>query len=105
VIAEFRLGEFLDDDVSGKRSTSKLGRVLGILCMCAAFLKVVWVAPPTEALAWLFGVFGGVLIVPELLKEYIRLKWGNGNGKANGNGNGNGNGVAPAPPAPPAVAS
>lgn len=70
-----RLGEFFDDETTGRRSTSKLGRIAGIACMCAGFLKVVWVAPPTEALAWLFGVFGGVLIVPELLKFWVGRRW------------------------------
>jgi len=94
-VTRLRLDEFLDDEATGRRSTTKLIRLGGAGALIAGFLKVVWVAPPTEALAWLFGVVGGILVVPELLKEWIRLKWSNGNGKANGNGNGHTNGGGP----------
>lgn len=83
-------GMLTDPDVPGRWSTARLGRVVGIVGLSVGFGKVVWTAPPSDALAWLFAVYGGILVVPELIQKFMGLRWG-------GNGNGGPNGAPPRP--------
>ena len=86
-----RVIELLEDEVSGRLSWSKVGKGVGIFAGTWAFMKIIWNAQPSEASAWLFLTYMGILVVPELFSRALSLKWG----KTSGNGAG-----ASAPPVP-----
>ena len=78
------LRDLFRDDSTGGWSQTRLWQFIGNLTMTAGFIKVVWGASATEGLAWLFGVYGGIVAGSQIASKLIGLRYG----KANGNGKG-----------------
>ena len=76
--------DFVQDDVTGLASHSKLAAIIGFSAATVVFVRVCWNATPSDGLAWLFLVYMGTAAGNQVASKLMGLKWGakNGNGAA-----------------------
>lgn len=78
-----KLADLVRDDATGGMSSTKLWSHVGNAAMTFAFLKIAWLAQPSDGLAMLFLTYGGLVAASQFASKLVGLKWG---APANGNG-------------------